>query len=315
MTGLDYSLMTAYCGGKLYREWYVLTEGDVVCIDYPNDKLPEGLKEKAAKEAASESEKPFVPRPKAALPIKTPTEIVSAFQGDPQSVFGAQVQNPAPARQFGIGKTPAAEYHAGDPLQQLAVPSVPHGIKHWEKNFQNYQNLGGLTGEGTTTYPARPHLEAFAPRHQTRWSISKMDSTPLFSNSPMFTKNYRAIKTNPAIRVNFKFWTGQEVPLQLQPENRIRTIVKSLIAMMKGGNEGVTPERLIFKGPNPDQMITLEDPMSFLFPNQPAEVDVQVFLAEEEEEEALDVADVSMKEPDEFWAIGLGKEPFVPRFT
>ncbi|TGJ65044.1 hypothetical protein EYR41_009049 [Orbilia oligospora] len=290
MMGLKYNLMTAYCGGKFYREWYHLAEGDVIWIEYPEDKLPDKLKEIAAKEAASRAEKLFIPRKKAALPIIAPTN--------------------APVLPLPLKKAPTVDYLAGDLFHQPTNPFVPKGAKYWENNSGNLRGFGNpssLEQYGTTgnyqRYPARPPPTASITNPQARWSIAGIDSSVMLRDHSMFTKNYRKGKINPMIRINFKFWTGQAVPLQLHPENRISTIVKSLIAMMKTGKEGVTPDLLVFKGPNPGQKITLEDKMIALFPEHPAEIDIEVSLAGTEEEDT----DTKMDYGSDYWK-GFVKE-------
>ncbi|KAK6499383.1 hypothetical protein TWF506_004010 [Arthrobotrys conoides] len=318
MLNLNYNLMTAFCGGKVYREWFVLAEGDVVWITYPPDALPENLKESAAREVAREAEKPFSPRQKAALPIRAPsndTNNNNIYQRD-LGYSGTFIQRPGPVRPLPLNKAPTIDYLTGDLFQQPTKPFVPKGNKHWENTYGNYQNLvapGSTEPYGNTgnfqRYPARPPPTGASLNPQQRWSIAGIDTSRGFSDTGnMFTKKYRKIKTNPAIRINFKFWTGQNIPLQLHPENRISTVVKSLIAMMKYGQEGVTPERLVFTGPNPNQPITLEDKMLVLFPDRPAEVDIQVTLAEEEE----DVTDVKMDDATDPRLAGVmkGKQSF-----
>ncbi|EGX44511.1 hypothetical protein AOL_s00188g179 [Orbilia oligospora ATCC 24927] len=317
MMGLKYNLMTAYCGGKFYREWYHLAEGDVIWIEYPEDKLPDKLKEIAAKEAASRAEKLFIPRKKAALPIIAPTNgtrIPSVYEGN-LGYSGSFVQRPAPAPvlPLPLKKAATVDYLAGDLFHQPTNTFVPKGVKYWENNSGNPQGFGNpasLEQYGTTgnyqRYPSRPPPTASITNPQARWSIAGIDSSVMLRDHSMFTKNYRKGKINPMIRINFKFWTGQDVPLQLHPENRISTIVKSLIAMMKTGKEGVTPDLLVFKGPNPGQKITLEDKMITLFPEHPAEIDIEVSLAGAEQEDT----DTKMDYGGDYWKAFVKEQLF-----
>ncbi|KAK6351879.1 hypothetical protein TWF718_005024 [Orbilia javanica] len=331
MTGLDYPLMTAYCGGKRYHEWYFLAEGDVVCIDYPHEQLPDNLKALAAGGAAVGAEKPFVPRPKAALPIKAPmddagvrtgeTKVTSIHQGGSGS-SGSFNQLPSPVRPLPFDEALALDVLTRDPFAKGTVPSFSKGIEHWENKYPNYKNFGELAAlqlehlgtTGSLYYPKAPTSTAPTSNNQSRWSIAVMDSNPIMKDtSIMFTKNYQKVKVNPMIRVNFRFWTGQEVPLQLHPENRISNIVKSLISMLKEGKEGVTPEILVFKGPKPNQTIRLQDKMSSVFPEQPAEVNIDVSLVGDDS--GTSENEMSIGEADSFWATVLAKEPAITSKT
>lgn len=138
MTRLEYGKMVPHCGGKLCPEWYCLAEGDVVYIDYPYDKLPNSLKELAAKEAANSPGKLHVPRAKAVLPIKAPDDGAGSYHrtlGFP----GPFIELPPPAIPLPFHKAPVIDHLTGEPALESSLPSVPYGIQQWENNFQGFQ--------------------------------------------------------------------------------------------------------------------------------------------------------------------------------
>ncbi|KAK6517441.1 hypothetical protein TWF281_004098 [Arthrobotrys megalospora] len=317
MTRLEYGKMTPRCGGKLCPEWYCLAEGDVVCIDYPYEYLPDSLKELAAKEAAGDPAKLYVPRPKSALPIRAPADGFGQHQqtlgilGFPEPL----IQLPAPVLPLPFQKGPIIDHLTGDPAPDFPLPAVPSGIQLWENNFQNFQGPGKFDAG-----PTRPRPTAIDSKYQPKWSALAIDKHPPRPGPPMggltslFGPSYRKVKVNPVIRVNFEFWTGQEASLQLHPDNRISTVVHNLLSMLKDGKIDADPKRLIFIGPDPNQKIGLDDKMSSLFPHQPAEVNLKVFLADFSGE-IVEMADVAMKDTDlldpaeRFWGLNASREP------
>ncbi|KAK6338404.1 hypothetical protein TWF730_002466 [Orbilia blumenaviensis] len=267
--GLDYNLMTASCGGKVRTEWYKLTEGEVVSIDYPYEQLPEKYKGSAADGASGDPRMPRGSRANAAVPIKAPEQ------------SGSQENIP-----------------------QAADNGTSSRINKWmAKVYGSEGNLRDLTMSKRDSPRERHHQNPTSRRRSGIFTVGINTETNSVRSTASSVFGQGSRKThNPVTRVIFKCWTGQHIPIQLHPENRIATIVKSLIRSLQDKGEGITPDQLIFRNADTYEIIPSEDKMSFIYPDRPAEVYILVDQnPSKEPTSAGEKVDVTVDEADDSW--------------